>query len=161
MIYVTIGTMYMPFTRLLSAVDEIARDSGEEIVVQTGMDRDIPKHCTCFDFKSRDEILEIQSRARLVICHAGIGSVIDALKAGKPLVVAPRLARYREHTNDHQMDLAAAVERRRWGRMALDMADLPALCANPPETPASYTPAKEPLIAAVREFLDGIRAQAR
>jgi UDP-N-acetylglucosamine transferase subunit ALG13 len=157
MIYVTVGTMYMPFTRLLSAVDKIAVETDEEIIVQTGMDKDIPKHCTCFDFKSREEILEIQARARVVVSHAGIGSVIDALKAGKPLLVVPRLAKYREHTNDHQMDLAGAVERRCWGRMVLDMDELANLCANPPKPPASYTPAKEPLIATVREFLHGVQ----
>ncbi len=154
MIYVTLGTMFLDFPRLVRKMDEIARDTAEEIIVQTGMGKTIPSACKHFDFKPHDEVVSIQSEARVIVCHAGIGSVLDALQVRRPFVVVPRLKKFDEHMNDHQIDLARAVESRGWGRMILDVEDLPAACANPPDVPASYVPAKARLISSIRELVD-------
>ena len=102
MIYVTVGTMYLDFPRLIKKMDEIAANSDETVIVQTGMGATIPQHCEHFDFKSREEVETIQRDARIIVTHAGIGSIIDALKAERSLVVVPRLKRFGEHNNDHQ-----------------------------------------------------------
>ena len=156
MIYVTLGTMFLDFPRLIRKMDEIARDTGEEIIIQTGMGKTIPASCKHFDFKPHDEILNIQREARVIVCHAGIGSVLDALQVRRPFVAVPRLKKYGEHMNDHQIDLARAVESRGWGRMILNIEDLPAACANPPPAPADYVPAKARLISSIRELVDRI-----
>ncbi len=153
MIYATVGTMFLDFPRLIHALDEIARDTCEEVVIQLGMGKTIPQHCTHFDFKPRDAVLALQREARVVVCHAGIGSVIDALESRRPFLVVPRLKRFNEHMSDHQIEIAEAVERRGWGRAIMDMAELPAACASPPVVPATYRPARERLIAAVREVV--------
>ena len=150
MIYATVGTMHLPFVRLIRSLDAIALKSDEEVVVQTGLDTALPENCTHFAFKSRDEVLAIQSEARVVVCHGGIGSVTDVLQLGRPLIVVPRRARYGEHNNDHQMDLAQAVEKRGWGRLILDIEDLAEACAKPPQPYADYAPAKAPLLEALR-----------
>ena len=124
MIYVTVGTMFMDFPRLIHAMDDVAKESEEEVIIQTGMDSEKPNFATHFDFKSREEVQAIQARARMIVCHAGIGSVKDALAAQRPFVVVPRLKRWNEHMNDHQLELARAVESRGWGRMVLDIAEL-------------------------------------
>ena len=154
MIYVTVGTMFMDFPRLIHAMDRIAADTGEHVIVQTGMGRTKPVHCEHFDFKPREEVLAIQSTARVVVCHAGIGSVSDALYAGRPLVVVPRLKAFKEHLNDHQLDLARAVEARRWGKAVFDIAGLANACANPPSAHENYAPARAPLVAALRAFVE-------
>lgn len=155
MIYVTVGTMFLDFPRLIHAMDAIARDSGERIVVQTGMGATLPTYCEYFDFKPRNEVLAIQREARVVVCHAGIGCVSDALRMKRPLVVVPRLKRYNEHMNDHQMDLARAVEARGWGRVVYDANDLADACANPPPAHESYTPASASLIRELQSFISG------
>jgi UDP-N-acetylglucosamine transferase subunit ALG13 len=154
MIYVTVGTMFLDFSRLIRKMDEIALDTGERVIVQTGMGDTYPAHCEYFDFRSRDEVLVLQRDARVIVCHAGIGCVSDALNLKRPLIVVPRLKRFNEHMNDHQLDLAEAVQQRGWGRMILDVADLPEVCANPPAAHANYTPARDRLINAVRSFVD-------
>jgi len=156
MIYVTLGTMFLDFPRLILEMDEIARDTAEEIIIQTGMGKTIPAACKHFSFKPHDEVLNIQREARVIVCHAGIGSVLDALHVRRPFVVVPRLKKYDEHMNDHQIDLARAVESRGWGRMILNIEDLPAACANPPHVPANYAPAKARLISSIRELVDRI-----
>ena len=154
MIYVTLGTMYLGFPRLIRKMDEIAEKSNEEIVVQTGMSELLPKHCDHFDFKPREEVEAIQRDARVIIAHAGIGSVIDALKAERPLLVVPRRKHFGEHNNDHQLELAEAVERRSWGRAIMDINDLEQACADPPPAHTNYGPAKDALIRAVRETIE-------
>lgn len=153
MIYVTLGTMYLGFDRLALAMDAIAQETGEEVILQTGLSPLRPPHCTCFDFKPREELLALQRAARVVVTHAGIGSVMEALSCARPLLVVPRLRQHGEHNNDHQMDLATMVAERGWGRMILDVADLAAACAAPPPPPVEYCPDSARLIANVRDFV--------
>lgn len=150
MIYVTVGTMYLDFPRLIRAMDDIAQRTDERVVIQTGMGDTIPEHCEHFDFKSREEVLVYQREARLIVCHAGIGAIIDALQSEKPLLVVPRLKKHHEHNSDHQLELAHAVERRSWGRIILDEKDLPPACANPPAAYMNYAAAKQPLLDAIK-----------
>ena len=156
MIYVTVGTMFLDFPRLTLAMDVIARATGERVVVQRGMGKTVPQHCEHFDFKPREEVLELQRGARVVVCHAGIGCVSDALHMERPLIVVPRLKQFNEHMNDHQLELARAVALRGWGRMILDVAELAEACADPPAAHQGYQPASAPLIASLRAFIDEI-----
>lgn len=153
MIYGTVGTHASDFGRLINALDTIARETGEEVVIQTGLSTTLPVTASHFDFRAREDLLELQRQSRIIVCHAGIGSIIDALKSGRPFVCVPRRKRFREHNTDHQLEIAEAVTNRGWGAAVLDIADLPALCADPPPAKPDYSPAREPLIAAVREFV--------
>ena len=156
MIYVTLGTMFLDFQRLVRKMDQIAERTGEQVIIQIGLGGTVPAHCDHFDFKPRDEVLALQRQARVIVCHAGIGSVMDALAAQRPLLVVPRLKRLNEHMNDHQLDIAQAVQRRGWGRMVCDIDELDDACAHPPAVPIDYRPARAPLIAALRETIERI-----
>ena len=159
MIYVTVGTMFLGFPRLVSKMDEIAGETGERVIVQTGLGKTLPEHCEHFDFKPREEVLAIQREARVIVCHAGIGSALDALQSRRPFIIVPRLKRHGEHMNDHQLDVAEAVQRRGWGRMVTEVSELPEACAHPPPVPESYRPAKERLVASVREVVERVSAR--
>jgi UDP-N-acetylglucosamine transferase subunit ALG13 len=150
MIYVTVGTMHLDFPRLIRAADRYAEQTDEEIIIQIGMGSTIPTHATLFDFKPREEILEIQREARIIVTHAGIGSVIDALQMQKPLIVVPRLKKFGEHNTDHQLELARAIHKRGWGVSMKDIDDLIGRLDNPPPAYKNYTPAKDQLIDSVR-----------
>jgi len=45
----------------------------------------------------------------IFITHAGIGGIASGVGAGKHMVVMPRLAKFGEHRNDHQMATAASL----------------------------------------------------
>lgn len=154
MIYATLGTMHLDFARLIRAMDAVASETGERVVMQTGLANTVPRYCENFAFRPREELDALIRDARVVVSHAGIGSVIDVLNAHRPLIVVPRLKRFGEHNNDHQLDLARAVERRGWGRMVLDIEDLSEACAHPPAAYPAYRPAREQLIRTVRETID-------
>ncbi len=155
-IYVTVGTMFLDFPRLIRRMDEIAARTGERVIIQSGLSKTLPAHAEHFDFKSPEETLAMQRRARLIVCHAGIGAVRDALEVRRPFIVVPRLKRFGEHMNDHQLDLAHAVAERGWARVVTDVEELDAACAAPLPAPAAYRPANERLIAAVRRLVDRV-----
>lgn len=151
MIYVTVGTMFLDFPRLIAAMDAIAAASGERVVLQRGMGSCPAPHCEVFDFRPHDDVIALNREARLVVTHAGIGCVRDALNTRRPLIVVPRLKAHGEHMSDHQVDIARAVERRGWGRVVLDVTLLAEACASPPPAVEDYTPNRSRLIASIRD----------
>ena len=44
-------------------------------------------------------------KANIVITHGGTGAIIGAVKKGKKVIAVPRLAKYGEHVDDHQLQL--------------------------------------------------------
>jgi UDP-N-acetylglucosamine transferase subunit ALG13 len=104
MIFVSVGTHEAPFDRLLRAVGELRTD--EELVVQHGPSAVRCDRATEFDYRPFDEVVELVRRARVVVTHAGVGSVMLALSNGKRPVVMARLRRLDEHVDDHQLELA-------------------------------------------------------
>ena len=154
MIYATVGTMHLDFARLIHALDAYAATTDESVVIQTGLSKIVPRYADYFPFRPRAELLTMQADARVIVCHAGIGSVIDALQAARPLIVVPRLQRFGEHNNDHQIDLARAVEHRGWGKAVYDMDDLAAALADPPPACTNYAPDKLRLVNSVRSFIE-------
>lgn len=108
MIFATIGTTE-PFDRLLRALDAV-RD--EELVVQCGDSVARPAHATCVDYVTFDELSAYMRTARVVISHAGVGTIMAALAAGKRPIVVPRLAGFDEAVDDHQVELARRLDSR-------------------------------------------------
>jgi len=64
--------------------------------------------------------------ARLFVAHAGMGSIISAIEAGKPLLMLPRLMAQGAHNTDHQLAAAASIGARPGLHVASDVADLQA-----------------------------------
>ena len=104
MIFVSVGTHEAPFDRLLLAVGELRTD--EELVVQYGPSAVRCNRATEFDYLPFDQVVELVRLARVVVTHAGVGSVMLALSNGKRPVVMARLHRFDEHVDDHQLELA-------------------------------------------------------
>jgi UDP-N-acetylglucosamine transferase subunit ALG13 len=108
-IFVTVGTNEAAFDRLLEAVETLPAD--REIVVQCGASSVRPSNAaSCYEFMPFDDLVDEMRRAHVVITHAGIGSIMSALACGKRPVVVPRLVRYREAVDDHQLPVARRLE---------------------------------------------------
>jgi UDP-N-acetylglucosamine transferase subunit ALG13 len=60
-------------------------------------------------FLEMQEYVRRVTEAELLIMHAGAGSVIHAIQAGKVPVIMPRCVHYGEHVNDHQVEFAEAL----------------------------------------------------
>lgn len=103
MIFVTLGSQKFQFDRLLQAVDELQTD--EEIFAQIGYSEYKPKHFKYKRFLDRDEFDKIMDSSNIVITHGGTGAIIGAVKKGKKVIAVPRLKKYGEHVDDHQIQL--------------------------------------------------------
>lgn len=114
MIFVTVGFHDQPFTRLIAKMDEIAGRIGEEVIIQKGCTEFKTIYATSFDFlPSDEEYMELFKKARVIVSHAGAGTVLNSLVHGKRTILVPRLRRYGEHVNDHQIELSDALKDRR------------------------------------------------
>lgn len=103
MIFVTIGTSE-PFDRLLGVVAECVGD--ERVIVQCGASSFRPEGVEYVDFLPYDALVDHVRRARAVIAHAGVGTVMTVLANGKRPIVMPRLRRFGEAVDDHQVTFA-------------------------------------------------------
>lgn len=102
MILLTVGTQ-LPFDRLVEHVDRLAPELHEPIVAQIGASK-----CSCRNIEAKQnyepaEFSELIKSCTKIISHAGIGTILNARKFGKPIIIIPRLAKFGEHRNDHQI----------------------------------------------------------
>ncbi len=110
MIFVTVGNHNQGFDRLIKKMDEIAGKTDEQVIMQIGCMTYKPVNAEYFSFlESFEEILRLNREARVVVSHAGAGSIVTALKEKTPVIVVPRLKKYNEHMNDHQLEIAKAM----------------------------------------------------
>jgi UDP-N-acetylglucosamine transferase subunit ALG13 len=93
-------------------MDRLAPGIPAEIVIQRGYSRYLPRNTKHFDFVSMESAIEYVRRSRLVVSHAGIGTIILCKKYGTPILILPRRKGYGEHMNDHQLEIAKAMEKR-------------------------------------------------
>ena len=135
MIFVTVGTQ-LPFDRLIRAVDLWAAEHPEsEVFAQTGPSEFRPAHIESVDFVTPDVADRYFRRAELIISHAGMGSIITALKYHKPLLMLPRRADLGEHRNDHQLATAKWLGSRSGITVARDEHDVQRLLSGQLQTP--------------------------
>jgi UDP-N-acetylglucosamine transferase subunit ALG13 len=110
-IFVVTGTQ-APFDRLLSIIDKWAVNQDTySVIAQTANSEINFKNMTCFDYLEPDVFNEYFNNADVIIGHAGMGTIINALENKKKLVVFPRLVKYNEHRNDHQHHTAFGFEK--------------------------------------------------
>lgn len=107
--FVTVGNARQSFARMLNAVDCIAGELPQPVVVQHGHTRFESRHCHAVPFIEMSDFERMVREADLVIMHAGGGGVMTAVMAGKIPVIMPRLSRYGEHVDDHQVENARAL----------------------------------------------------
>ncbi|MEE1101396.1 MAG: PssE/Cps14G family polysaccharide biosynthesis glycosyltransferase [Agathobacter sp.] len=108
MILVTLGTQKFEMNRLVEAVDKLALEIDEEIFIQKGNSTYVPQNCKYKDFVERNEFAKMIEKCSVLIAHAGVGSIMTGINANRPVIVVPRLAKYNEHVDDHQKQIAEA-----------------------------------------------------
>lgn len=111
MIFLTVGTQF-PFDRLVRAVDNIFDEGSldEEIFAQIGKSSYRPRNFESVAFMEKKVFDKYMKEASGIISHAGVGTIMMALDNEKPLLVMPRLKKYGEVVNDHQIDIARKFE---------------------------------------------------
>jgi UDP-N-acetylglucosamine transferase subunit ALG13 len=126
LILITVGSREYPFDRLIRKVDELV-EAGvitDTVIGQIGHSRYEPKHFQWHRFLDRDVFRQYQQKADMIISHAGAGALVSALKLGKAVISVPRLYKYGEHIDDHQLQISGALAQEGYLREVLDMEQL-------------------------------------
>ncbi len=117
MIFVTVGTHEQGFDRLVKAVDEL---NLEDVFVQIGYSKYIPKNSNYERFLSSDKFEEYMKSADIIITHGGPSTFMKAISLGKTPIVVPRQKKYQEHVNDHQLEFCNQVLKKGYGIILVD-----------------------------------------
>lgn len=117
MIFVTVGTTQYPFSRLIDTVINLAKKRPQEtFIIQSGAyipNIPLPKNVTCKTYYQFFEVQRIIKRSKLIICHAGLATILQIAKAGKVPLVIPRKKEYGEHINNHETKIAQLLARKK------------------------------------------------
>lgn len=111
MILLSVGTQKQQFTRLFELVVNCNELKNEKIISQSGYTKYENDRIESFDFISLEKMDEYIEMADLVICHGGVGTILSAIMKGKKVIAIPRLAKYGEHINDHQIEICEELEK--------------------------------------------------
>ncbi len=111
MIFVTVGTQDKEFRRLLEEVERLIKSGkiNETVVAQIGntkfsTDLDNSK-MHLIEFTTPREVDALIENASFIITHGGVATIIEGLNRGKKIIAVPRLKKYKEHVNDHQLQI--------------------------------------------------------
>lgn len=107
MIFITLGSQKFQFNRLLKEIDGLVEKGviTDYVFAQIGYSDYMPKHYEYKQFLDRDEFASMVDKTDIVITHGGTGVIVGAVKKGKKVIAVPRLAKYGEHVDDHQLQL--------------------------------------------------------
>lgn len=127
MIFVTVGTQ-LAFDRLVDAVEDwVRRGRDVEVFAQVGPGRVDGRPFPCAPFVKPGDVDRMMKQAEVVVSHAGMGSILTALRYERPIIIMPRKASLGEHRNEHQLATAKWIEGRPGVMVAWESGDLSSL----------------------------------
>lgn len=129
MIVFTIGTSE-PFDRLVAVADAVAEACDEDVLVQGGHSTCSLQRAKMVPFLPYAELITAVDRASAIVTHAGVGSILLAVGRGRRPVVVPRLRRFGEAVDDHQLALGRKLDELGLVRLVDDPADLASMLAS-------------------------------
>jgi len=160
MIFLTVGTQF-PFDRLVQAIDRIIADGliSETVFGQIGDGACKPRNFQAVARMEKAEFDKHLTEASAVIGHAGMGTISMALNNRKPLLAMPRLKKYGEVVNDHQMDIARKFSQMGHILAAYGVEDLPQGVRRLADfVPEQRRPAAQAVADRISRFLNGVKS---
>lgn len=126
MILVLLGTQKNSFHRLLEEVQKCI-DEGtikDKVVVQAGSTKFESDDMEIFNLIEQNKFNELIEQANIIITHGGVGSIVTAVKLGKKVIAVPRLRKYGEHVNDHQIQIVETFSKQGFIKGIKDVSEL-------------------------------------
>ena len=156
-IFVSVGTQKFQFNRLLIMIDKWLENSdvNHEILAQTGYSDYKPKYYNSIDFLTPEKFAINILEADLIITHGGVGTIINSLQNNKKIIVVPRLKKYSEHVDDHQVQIVEIFSKTGYILSYTDGEDFNQLVSEAENfTPKKYYSGKKEIINTINNFLD-------
>lgn len=122
-LFVPLGTQKFPFNRLVKALNRLVESgvySPQEIVMQSTIyeERPLFTHHEIIPLETFNSYLD---KAEVIITHSGVNSIISSMNRRKPLIIVPRMKKFGEHVDDHQIEIADLMEQKFQVLVAKDM----------------------------------------
>ena len=158
MIFVTLGTQDKSFKRLLKAVDKAIEEKyiKDKVIVQAGYTKYESDRMEIFDLCGPRKFNQYMKDADIVITHGGVGSILSALKQDKKVIAMARLARYKEHTNDHQKEIVREFSKEGYILELKDSSELREVLKEIKTfEPKKYVSNNKKLISRIESYIDG------
>lgn len=117
MIFIVLGTQKFQLNRLLQVMDRYIEEGTLEttdVFAQIGHSDYEPRNYKFERFMDKDKFDRTIQQADILIAHSGVGTIITGVNAHKPVIVYPRMAKFHEHVDDHQLDIARAFEKKNY-----------------------------------------------
>lgn len=114
MILVSVGSESQPFDRLMRWLDLLVEKGliQEPLEVQCGSCQEHPRQARLHRHLAPADFRRLARRARVVIAHCDEAAIQALETLQVPFLLVPRSARFGEHVDDHQLELASALEAR-------------------------------------------------
>ena len=99
LIFVVLGTQKFQCNRLLKQIDRLVEEQKitDPVFAQKGHSDYIPQYYPSVDFLNKEDFEQKMEECSLLITHSGVGTVLSGIRHGKPVIVFPRLKKYKEH----------------------------------------------------------------
>lgn len=157
MILVLLGTQNNSFVRLLESIELNVKNGviKDKVIVQAGFTKFSSDKIKIFDFVPKEKLAEFEDEADLIITHAGVGSIVSALKKGKKVIVVPRLKKYNEHVNNHQIQIARRFKQEGYVKYVMNMKYLgKTIKLMEKFEPKKYQNEQSNVISIIEEYID-------
>jgi UDP-N-acetylglucosamine transferase subunit ALG13 len=155
MIFVSIGTYKAGFDRLIREIDRLAEKGIlKNVTAQTGYTNYTPKFIKYRRFFSSGEMEKLVKKSDFLIMHAGTGTIYNGLKSNKKIIAVPRLKKYNEYFNNHQLELARFMQERGKILAVYDIKDLEKAIASIKKfNPAKDKKYKNKIVETISNFI--------
>ena len=152
MTLVILGTQDKVFPRLLEAIEkqiELGNLKGE-VVVQAGSTKFESKYMKIFDLIPMKQFDELLSKS-------GVGMILSALRKDKKVIVVPRLAKYQEHENDHQLEIVDSFSKLGYILPCKDLNELSGVLEQVKKfKPKKYVSDNHKMLNLIEDYIDNI-----
>lgn len=160
MIFVTVGTQKFQFDRLLKEIDSLIASKyiKEKVFIQRGNSTYLPQNAECFEFVDNTVFERLVNECDLLITHSGVATIIKGLKLKKKVLVVPRLKKYGEHVDDHQLQIANAFSERNFVEVCVETSKLLETIDKIGRSQyEEYKSCKDNVISVINEYLNDLK----
>lgn len=156
MIFVTVGSQKIPFDRLIRQIDKMVQSGEiqEEVFAQIGASEYTPSSFLYQRYLSAGEYSQKIQECDLLITHSGVATIMEGKRHHKRVIVVPRLSRYGEHVDDHQIQIADSFSELGLVMKCSNIEELGTVICQCRETPVKdYHSHREEAVGLLREYL--------
>ncbi len=157
MVLVLLGTQNNSFHRLLQEVQTCIDNKiiNDKVIVQAGNTKFESNDMEIFDLIPQVKFNELLNSADIIITHGGVGSILNAVKLDKKVIAVPRLKKYNEHVNDHQIQIVETFSKQNYIKGVIDLNRLGEVLKNISFfSPTKYESNTENIISIIKEYIN-------